>query len=102
VLPWSGQPAQPPSLAVVAAAGGHSGATAYASWNGATEVASWRLLAGASAGALAPVSTAPKHGFETTIALPGTSAGAYVAAQAVNAAGAVIGTSATVKVSASP
>jgi Arylsulfotransferase (ASST) len=102
VLPWSGQPAQPPSLAAVAAAGGHGGAAAYASWNGATEVASWRLLAGASAGALAPVGTAPKHGFETTIALPGTSAGAYVAAQALNAAGAVIGTSATVKVSASP
>ncbi len=48
VLPWSGQPANPPAAAAVAAPGAHGGATVYASWNGATEVASWSVLAGSS------------------------------------------------------
>jgi hypothetical protein len=65
------------------------------SWNGATQVASWRVLAGASAGALSPVGTVAKSGFQTT--LTASSAGPYVAVQALNAAGPVIGSSATVK-----
>jgi len=101
-LPWSGQPTQPPAVAGVAAAGARGGATVYASWNGATEVASWRVLAGASAAALAPASTAAKTGFETAISLPTTGAGAYVAVQALDAAGTVIGASAAVRVSAAP
>jgi hypothetical protein len=100
VLPWSGQPAQPPALAAVATSTTQAGATAYASWNGATEVASWEVLAGASPSALAPVGSAPKAGFETAIPLPAVSAGAYVEVQALNGAGAVIGASATVKVGA--
>ncbi len=67
----------------------------YASWNGATEVAGWRVLAGPSPTQLTPVASAAKSGFETTIATPGPAA--YVAAQALNAAGAVIGTSPTIK-----
>jgi hypothetical protein len=100
VLPWSGQPAQPPALAAVATSTTQAGATAYASWNGATEVASWEVLAGASPSALAPVGSAPKAGFETAILLPAVSAGAYVEVQALNGAGAVIGASAAVKVGA--
>jgi len=94
-LPWVGQPAEPPALAVVAAnAGGSSaGATVYASWNGATEVASWRVLAGSSPSALAPVVSAAKAGFETAIPLSGIAAGRYVAVQAVAGSGAVLGTS---------
>ena len=95
-LPWAGQPAQPPALAVVPAPSG-SPATVYASWNGATEVASWRVLAGSSPEALAPVAAAPKRGFETAIAIPGSVSGHYVAVQALNSAGAAIGVSATVK-----
>ncbi len=41
--------------------------TVYASWNGATEVASWRVLAGPSAGRRTVVATAAKSGFETAI-----------------------------------
>jgi hypothetical protein len=93
--PWTGHPTAPPSIAVQAH-GGAGGAPAVAvSWNGATEVASWQLLAGASATALAPVATAPRSGFQTTISLPG--APAFVAVQALNAAGAAIGRSAVVK-----
>ncbi len=101
-LPWSGQPTQPPAVAGVAATGAHGGATVYASWNGATEVASWRVLAGASATGLTPVSTAAKTAFETAISLPASAAGSYVAVQALNGAGTVIGASAAVKVSAAP
>ena len=37
------------------------------SWNGATTVSSWRVLAGSSSSSLAPLLTAPKGGFETAI-----------------------------------
>ncbi len=91
--PWSGQPTTPPS--VVAQPGAAGALTVAVSWNGATEVASWQVLAGASPSTLEPVATAPKSGFQTTIATP--SPGPYVAVQALNSAGAVIGTSAAVK-----
>jgi Arylsulfotransferase (ASST) len=105
-LPWTGQPTEPPALAVAnspsAAAGGaggesgtDGGTVVYASWNGATEVASWRVLAGSSPTALAPVASAPKAGFETAIAMPAPASARYVAVQALNGAGAVIGVSAT-------
>jgi hypothetical protein len=91
-LPWSGRPSEPPALSVVRAASGR-GASVYASWNGATEVASWRVLAGATASSLAPVGGAARSGFETAIALPSLASGDYVELQALNAAGAVIGAS---------
>ncbi len=91
--PWSGHP---PGVPSVLAAPGSGGAIAVAvSWNGATEVASWRVLAGASPSALAPVATAAKAGFQTSIAAP--AAGPYVAVQALGSEGAVIATSATVE-----
>jgi Arylsulfotransferase (ASST) len=90
--PWSGQPKTAPSVVAKASGGGLS---VSVSWNGATQVASWRVLAGSSSGALAPVSTAAKSGFETTITAP--SAGPYVAVQALDASGAVIAVSPTVK-----
>ena len=91
--PWSGQPTTPPS--VLAEPSGAGAMTVAVSWNGATEVASWQVLAGASPSALTPVATAPKSGFQTAIAAP--SPGPYVAVQALNAAGAVIGVSPNVK-----
>ena len=61
------------------------------SWNGATAVARWQLLDGAHAGALTPVASAARSGFETTIALP--AAVPYIAARALGAQGEVLGTS---------
>jgi hypothetical protein len=90
---WSGHPTVPPSLAVQRT--GARAVTVAASWNGATDVASWRVLAGSSPSALTPVATAPKAGFQTTIAAQ--TAGPYVAVQALERSGALIGTSATVK-----
>jgi hypothetical protein len=53
------------------------------------------VLAGASSAALAPIATAAKSGFQTTITA--ATAGPYVAVQALDSSGAVLGTSATVK-----
>ena len=86
--PWSGQAPGAPSVAV-------SGSSVAVSWNGATNVASWQVLGGASATALAPVAKAAKAGFQTTISVPAGSA--YVAVQALDSSGAVLATSATVK-----
>jgi hypothetical protein len=91
--PWSGQPTSQPS--VVAAPGSGGTIDVSVSWNGATEVASWRVLEGAASGALEPTAMANRTGFQTTIALAG--AGPYVAVQALDAAGSVIGTSTVVK-----
>jgi hypothetical protein len=90
---WTGTPAHPPALAVAPAAGG--GGAAYASWNGATLVTAWRLLAGPAAASLAPVAQVARAGFETAIPLPaGSTVGPYFAVQALAAGGGVLGTSA--------
>jgi hypothetical protein len=67
VEPWVGLPLTPPLGAARQVKGK---TTVYASWNGATQLASWRVLAGPSASRLAVVATAAKSGFETAIALP--------------------------------
>jgi hypothetical protein len=87
--PWQGTPASLPALVVTPGANG--AATAYASWNGATGVASWRLLGGASASSLDPVAAVPSAGFETAIGVPGGLA--VVAVQALAADGSVLSTS---------
>jgi hypothetical protein len=94
LFPWSAHPTSTPSLAVQSGAPGTL-TTVAASWNGATEVSSWQVLAGASPTSLAPVASAPRSGFQTSIAVKPTPA--YLAVQALNAAGAVIGLSPTIK-----
>jgi hypothetical protein len=91
-FPWAGQPTGPPALVLRPDA--HGGLVAYASWNGATALTAWRLLAGPNPHALAPVGSAPSKSFETSIALSG--APRYVVAQALNANGAILGSSAPV------
>jgi len=85
---WVGLPLTSPS-AVARRSGGAT--TVYASWNGATRVASWRVLAGSGSGQLSAVTTAAKSGFETAIRLSHGSAAYQV--QALDANGKVIGTS---------
>lgn len=91
-FPWNGDPADP--LALALRAGAHGGVIAYVSWNGATAVTTWRLLAGSSPHALAPVASAPRAGFQTAIPSPRTAR--CFAAQALSASGAVLGASAVV------
>jgi hypothetical protein len=95
---WEGFPSEAPAIAVASApskSGAAGALDVYASWNGATQVASWRVLGGSSSKTLAPVAAAPRGGFETTLLTPG--AEAYVAVQALDASGAVLGTSKVIK-----
>ncbi|MBV8217070.1 MAG: arylsulfotransferase family protein [Solirubrobacterales bacterium] len=67
-LSWSGQPASPPSMVLTP---NNDGTTElWTSWNGASNVSSWRVLAGTSASTLVPLQTAGWSGFETAIAAP--------------------------------
>jgi hypothetical protein len=93
-FPWTGTPTTMPAIAAVTARAGGP-ATVYASWNGATLLTSWRVLAGPSPQQLAPVATAARAGFETAITTPGPEA--YVAVQALDASGAVLSVSPTIK-----
>jgi hypothetical protein len=61
---WTGEPTEPP--AVVAERDGDE-VVAHVSWNGATDVLQWTLLAGPSAAALEPVANAEWEGFETEL-----------------------------------
>jgi hypothetical protein len=66
--------------------------TVYASWNGATRVAPWRVLAGNSEDSLSPAGAAAWSGFETSIPVS-TTAGMFKV-QALNSKGKVVATSA--------
>jgi hypothetical protein len=93
-FPWVGHPRTRPSLAVSRATGGR--VKAYASWNGATQVAAWRVLGGSSPDHLGPLgTTAPRAGFETTIKL--TRHPRYLAVQALGRKGNLLGVSAAAR-----
>jgi hypothetical protein len=93
-FPWVAAPATAPAVAAAIASGATTTQIA-ASWNGATGVVSWQVLAGASASALAPLGApVASAGFETTITAATTAP--YVAVQALGAGGAVLGTSAAI------
>jgi hypothetical protein len=97
-FPWAGTPAGPPAIAAIAGSAG--AATVYASWNGATEVASWRVLGGSAPSAtpghaLASIAEAPRSGFETAIAVAHPQP--YLRVQALSSTGAVLGTSPAIK-----
>lgn len=81
---WVGSPHHPPR-------GAARGSTVYASWNGATRVASWQVLAGSSTSHLKVVSTHRRTGFETAITLSKTYAVYEV--RALSSSGQALGTS---------
>jgi hypothetical protein len=67
----------------------------YASWNGATEVATWQVLAGAGPGKLKELASTPKEGFETVITVKTNEL--YVGVKALNAPGKVLGSSRAIR-----
>ncbi|MCU1461713.1 MAG: Arylsulfotransferase [Acidimicrobiales bacterium] len=89
-LSWVGRPSEPPAIAVDEIGLGRL--TMHVSWNGATEVARWDVLAGRRKDSLERIASAPRSGFETKISAITTDR--YVAARAHDASGAVLGTSA--------
>ncbi|HKH37604.1 MAG TPA: arylsulfotransferase family protein [Rubrobacter sp.] len=92
-FPWKGQPQDAP--AVVAESGPEDKVTLYVSWNGATEVDTWQVLAGAGPDWLVPVGSAPRKGFETALMLQ--TGEPYIAVEAKDSSGQVLGTSKTLK-----
>ena len=88
-FPWIGRPSSRPAVATSIQPNG--GVKVYVSWNGATQVASWRAQGGARPGAFTALATSPRTGFETMFVL--RSAPHYLAVQALNSHGKVIGTS---------
>jgi hypothetical protein len=94
---WTGAPATRPAFTVL---GAHGAGTVYASWNGATLVASWRVLAGATTRSLKPIAQGARSGFETAIPLLKGTAGRYLTVQALDATGRVLGTATPIAVAA--
>src|SRR5215212_11536016 len=92
-FPWKGQPEGRP--AVVAETGPDDGVTIHVSWNGATEVDTWQVLAGGSPDKLEPAGSAPRQGFETAVTL--NTSDPYIAVEAKDASGTVLGTSEAVE-----
>jgi hypothetical protein len=90
--PWVAHPSTAPDIAARAESGG---VRVFASWNGATEVAHWRILAADDAATLATVATVARSGFETVHLVP---AAKVVAVQALDASGAVLAASPTITV----
>jgi hypothetical protein len=90
--PWVGLPLYPPRAAVRV----RDGRTVlYVSWNGATKVRRWRVLASRDgSSSFRPLGTAPRTGFETAIFAPGSYTRFRV--QALDAGGRVLGTTGTV------
>jgi hypothetical protein len=88
-LPWSGEPAEAPAIAVTRR---RTGVTAYASWNGATGVRAWRLLTGRRADQLGPIASVRSQGFESAIRAPLLGAG-LIAVEALDSAGTPLGRS---------
>jgi hypothetical protein len=86
---WVGQPPQKPKIAARADPAG--GFVVHASWNGATEIARWTVLAGAHQSSLAPVGSQEWTGFETTVAVNAN--GPYFVAVAEDANGRELGRS---------
>jgi hypothetical protein len=78
---WTGHPRDKPALVV-------SGGKAYVSWNGATQVASWRLVDGSGK----KLGEATKTNFETVLSAPKEAT--VLRAEALDASGHVLGTSA--------
>lgn len=85
---WMGIPKFRPAIASRAS---ESGATVWASWNGATRIARWRVLTGPSAKQMKAVVTRPWGNLETAIPVPYL--GRFVQVEAVDYDDKVIGRS---------
>jgi arylsulfotransferase ASST len=95
-IPWHARPRENPVVTVAA-----DGTTVHAMWNGATDVARWRILGGDTTRGLRPVAEVPWNGYDTAAALPVHAA--YLRVQALDRYGKIMATSTvTVNPSAGP
>jgi Arylsulfotransferase (ASST) len=91
--PWSGHPTDDPAVALERLS--EEKVKLYASWNGATEVESWEVLAGERPGQLRSLGSVPRNGFETAMLVQDPHAN--LAVRAKDRSGRVLGISASVK-----
>ena len=100
-FPWRGEPKRERPALVAERVGGAEGeeglVRAYASWNGATEVASWEILGGSDpkGGMHSLGEVVEKEGFETALEVSTTEP--YVGVRARDASGRVLAYSRTIK-----
>jgi Arylsulfotransferase (ASST) len=87
-FPWTATPTTKPSVAIVPVDNGNL--KVYQSWNGATQVTSWRVLGGSSSSSLGSFSNTRLTGFETQETLH--SEPAMIEVQALGSGGKVVGT----------
>jgi Arylsulfotransferase (ASST) len=95
LLPWQATPHTRPAIA--ARRGSPSRVWIYASWNGATTVARWQVLAGAKPSSLTPIASSADRGFETKITV--TSQAKTFSVRALSATGRTLATSRVVAAS---
>lgn len=71
--PWVGRPATTPSVRACRRDGGDDDpakggkVAVYVSWNGATDIQAWKILAGPDPDKLSVVNTVRRNGYETTV-----------------------------------
>ncbi|MGH2832552.1 MAG: arylsulfotransferase family protein [Solirubrobacteraceae bacterium] len=95
--PWKAQPAAPPTIVATKNNTGEE-VIVHASWNGATELASWRVLTGSKPQSLQAQQTVPSNGYETSVVVPKKyEPYGYAQVQALSSAGKVLDTSAVVE-----
>jgi hypothetical protein len=92
-FPWSGHASDDPTVAVEQ--GSADKVKLYASWNGATKVESWEVLAGSRPGQLQSLGSVRRDGFETAMLVQ--TSHSYFAVRAKDRLGQALGTSASVK-----
>jgi len=92
-FPWKGEPQTGPAILVEPGDGDE--VTVYASWNGATEVATWRVLAGRDPDGMKPIGSVPRKGFETSVTLQ--TEDPYLAVRAEDGSGEELATSRAVR-----
>ena len=91
--PWVGRPADPPAVLAERTESGE--VAVFASWNGATEVAEWRVM---SVDDKSELTTSARSGFETAITI--TTDVSWIMVEALDATGKVLGTSALTRITA--
>ena len=96
-FPWTGHP---PTRPAAAARQDGPDTTIDAFWNGATDVARWRILAGARPGSLEPVGSIAWNGLDTTARVRTDAKWVQVAAE--NEAGVTVGSSTPARVTSAP
>ncbi|GAB2516990.1 arylsulfotransferase ASST [Paramicrobacterium agarici] len=81
---WAASPTTEPDVAAIDVDGTK---TAFMSWNGATDVASWALLTGSDEASLTEAATAERAGFETSVEIPDAAGATFLQVEARGADG---------------